>query len=41
MLIMGKAHTLYYAAYHDASDLSGDGVLDVGCGFVLWLVSVY
>ncbi|MBK5964017.1 hypothetical protein CCR95_07930 [Thiocystis minor] len=30
MLIMGKDHTLYYEAYNDASDLSGDGVLDVG-----------
>ncbi len=30
MLIMGKDHTLYYEAYNDASDLSGDGILDVG-----------
>lgn len=30
MLIMGKDHTLYYEAYNDASDLNGDGVLDVG-----------
>jgi type IV pilus assembly protein PilY1 len=30
MLIMGRDHTLYYEAYNDASDLNGDGVLDVG-----------
>ena len=30
MLIMGRDHTLYYEAYNDASDLTGDGVLDVG-----------
>ncbi|EXJ15873.1 PilC/PilY family type IV pilus protein [Imhoffiella purpurea] len=30
MIVMGRDHTLYYEAYNDASDLSGDGVLDVG-----------
>ncbi|MBB1074533.1 hypothetical protein HUU62_08925 [Rhodoferax sp. 4810] len=30
MLIMGRDHTLYYEAYNDASDLSGDNVLDIG-----------
>ncbi|MEY6434100.1 PilC/PilY family type IV pilus protein [Thioalkalicoccus limnaeus] len=30
MLIMGRDHTLYYEAYNDASDLTGNGVLDVG-----------
>ncbi|MFP4294726.1 MAG: pilus assembly protein [Halothiobacillaceae bacterium] len=30
MLVMGRDHTLYYAAYNDASDLTGDGVLNVG-----------
>jgi type IV pilus assembly protein PilY1 len=30
MLVMGRDHTLYYEAYNDASDLNGDGVLDVG-----------
>jgi len=30
MLIVGRDHTLYYEAYNDASDLNGDGVLDVG-----------
>ncbi len=30
MLIMGRDHTLYYEAYNDASDLTGDGVLNVG-----------
>ncbi|MBK1731989.1 hypothetical protein CKO41_09335 [Thiococcus pfennigii] len=30
MLVMGRDHTLYYEAYNDASDLDGDGVLDVG-----------
>lgn len=30
MLIMGRDHSLYYEAYNDASDLTGDGVLDVG-----------
>ncbi len=30
MLIMGRDHKLFYEAYNDASDLDGDGVLDVG-----------
>ncbi|MCP5158559.1 MAG: hypothetical protein H6975_03930 [Gammaproteobacteria bacterium] len=30
MLVVGRDHTLYYEAYNDASDLNGDGVLDVG-----------
>ncbi|OGR00188.1 MAG: hypothetical protein A2511_13375 [Deltaproteobacteria bacterium RIFOXYD12_FULL_50_9] len=30
MLVMGKDHKLYYEAYNDASDLNGDGKLDVG-----------
>jgi type IV pilus assembly protein PilY1 len=30
MLVLGKDHKLYYEAYNDASDLNGDGVLDVG-----------
>lgn len=30
MLIMGRDHKLYYEAYNDASDLNGDGVLDIG-----------
>ncbi|MBB6598680.1 PilC/PilY family type IV pilus protein [Luteimonas sp. MC1825] len=30
MLVMGKDHKLYYEAYNDASDLDGDGVLDIG-----------
>lgn len=30
MLVMGRNHKLYYEAYNDASDLDGDGVLDVG-----------
>jgi type IV pilus assembly protein PilY1 len=29
MLVMGRDHTLYYEAYTDASDLDGDGVLDI------------
>ncbi len=29
MLIMGRDHTLYYEAYNDASDLDGDGKLDI------------
>jgi len=29
MLTMGKDHKLYYEAYNDASDLNGDGVLDI------------
>jgi type IV pilus assembly protein PilY1 len=30
MLVMGRNHKLYYEAYNDASDLNGDGELDVG-----------
>ncbi len=30
MLVMGRDHKLYYEAYNDASDLNGDGVVDVG-----------
>jgi type IV pilus assembly protein PilY1 len=30
MLVMGRNHKLYYEAYNDASDLNGDGALDVG-----------
>ncbi len=30
LLVMGRDHKLYYEAYNDASDLNGDGVLDVG-----------
>src|SRR5690606_5881598 len=30
MLVMSRDHTLYYEAYNDASDLDGDGVVDVG-----------
>ena len=30
MLVMGKDHKIYYEAYNDASDLNGDGVLDIG-----------
>jgi len=30
MLVMGRNHKLYYEAYNDASDLDGDGQLDVG-----------
>ena len=30
MLVMGKDHKLYYEAYNDASDIDGDGILDVG-----------
>lgn len=30
MLVMSRDHTLYYEAYNDASDLDGDGVIDVG-----------
>lgn len=30
MLVMGRDHKLYYEAYNDASDLNGDGVIDIG-----------
>ena len=30
MLVMGKDHKNYYEAYNDASDLDGDGAIDVG-----------
>ncbi|QBQ56273.1 pilus assembly protein [Nitrosococcus wardiae] len=30
MLVMGKDHKLYYEAYNDASDLNGDGTIEVG-----------
>ncbi|MEZ5515011.1 MAG: PilC/PilY family type IV pilus protein [Steroidobacteraceae bacterium] len=30
MLVVGRDHKLYYEAYNDASDLNGDGILDVG-----------
>ena len=30
MLTMSRDHKLYYEAYNDASDINGDGVLDVG-----------
>jgi type IV pilus assembly protein PilY1 len=30
MIVMGRDHTLYYAAYNDTTDLTGDGVPDVG-----------
>jgi type IV pilus assembly protein PilY1 len=30
MLVMGKNHKLFYEAYNDASDLDGDGKIDVG-----------
>lgn len=30
MLVMGRDHKIYYEAYNDASDLDGDGFLDVG-----------
>lgn len=30
MIVMSRDHSLYYEAYNDASDLNGDGVLDVG-----------
>jgi len=29
MLVMGRDHKLYYEAYNDASDLNGDGIIDV------------
>lgn len=30
MLVMGKDHKIYYEAYNDASDLNGDGSVDIG-----------
>ncbi len=30
MLVVGRDHRLYYEAYNDASDLDGDGNLDIG-----------
>ncbi|ADE14081.1 fimbrial assembly protein [Nitrosococcus halophilus Nc 4] len=30
MLVMGKDHKLYYEAYNDASDLNGDGTIEIG-----------
>lgn len=30
MLVVGRDHKIYYEAYNDASDLNGDGRLDVG-----------
>lgn len=30
MMVMGRDHKMYYEAYNDASDLDGDGTLDVG-----------
>ena len=30
LMVMGKDHKLFYEAYNDASDLNGDGALDVG-----------
>jgi len=30
MLVLGRDHKLYLEAYNDASDLDGDGALDVG-----------
>ena len=30
LMVMGRDHTLYYAAYNDVSDLTGNGVPDVG-----------
>jgi type IV pilus assembly protein PilY1 len=30
MLVMGRNHKLFYEAYNDASDLNGDGKIDVG-----------
>ncbi|MCD8569504.1 MAG: hypothetical protein LRY50_14700 [Geovibrio sp.] len=30
MFVMGRDHKLYYEAYNDATDLDGDGVIDIG-----------
>ncbi len=30
LLVMGRDHKLYYEAYNDASDLNGDGIIDIG-----------
>lgn len=30
MLVVGRDHKLYYEAYNDASDLDGDGIIDIG-----------
>ena len=30
LLVVGRDHKLYYEAYNDASDLNGDGTIDVG-----------
>ena len=30
MLVVGRDHKLYYEAYNDASDLDGDGILEIG-----------
>ena len=30
MLVMSRDHRMYYEAYNDASDLDGDGTLDIG-----------
>ncbi|MCU0836645.1 MAG: PilC/PilY family type IV pilus protein [Chromatiaceae bacterium] len=29
MLVVGRDHTLFYEAYNDASDIDGDGVIDI------------
>ena len=29
MIVLGRDHKLYYEAYNDASDLNGDGALDI------------
>lgn len=29
MIVLGRDHKLYYEAYNDASDLDGDGILDI------------
>ncbi|GAB1535998.1 PilC/PilY family type IV pilus protein [Geovibrio sp. ADMFC3] len=30
MFVMGRDHKLYYEAYNDATDLDGDGIIDIG-----------